>query len=36
VTHTGGYGSAFMLCAAVEVLGAVVWLIWGTARRIVD
>ncbi len=36
VTHTGGYSSAFMLCAAVEVLGAVVWLVWGTAKRIVD
>lgn len=36
VTSTGGYGAAFALCAAVEVLGAVVWLVWGTAQRIVD
>ena len=36
VTSTGGYSAAFMLCAAVEVLGAVVWLMWGTAKRIVD
>lgn len=36
VAETGSYAAPFMLCAAVEVLGAVVWLAWGTARRIVD
>lgn len=36
VTSTGGYGAAFVLCAAVEVLGALVWLMWGTAKRIVE
>ena len=36
VTETGSYAAPFMLCAAVEVLGAVVWLSWGTAKRIVD
>ena len=36
VAETGSYSAPFMLCAAVEVLGAVVWLAWGTAKRIVD
>jgi ACS family sodium-dependent inorganic phosphate cotransporter len=36
IDATGGYDAAFVLCAAVEVVGAVVWLLWGSARRIVD
>ena len=36
VDATGGYGAAFVLCAAVNVFGAVVWLFFGTAKRIFD
>ncbi len=36
VDSTGNYGAAFMLCAGVQLFGAVVWLFFSTARRIVD
>ena len=36
VQTTGSYSSAFVLCAAVEVAGAVAWLSWGTAKRVFD
>jgi ACS family sodium-dependent inorganic phosphate cotransporter len=33
---TGGYTATFLLAAGVNVLGAVIWLAWGTGRRIID
>ncbi len=36
VDATGDYGSAFMLCASVNILGAIVWFIWATAEKIID
>ena len=36
VDATGDYGSAFFLCASVNIFGAVVWFIWSTAEKIID
>jgi MFS transporter, ACS family, solute carrier family 17 (sodium-dependent inorganic phosphate cotransporter), other len=33
---TGGYTATFILAAAVNVVGALVWLIWGTGERILE
>ncbi|MBK6492003.1 MAG: ACS family MFS transporter [Sphingomonadales bacterium] len=33
---TGGYTATFIVAAAINVGGAIVWLIWGTGERIVD
>jgi ACS family sodium-dependent inorganic phosphate cotransporter len=33
---TGSYTVTFVVASGVCVFGAVVWLIWGTAERIVD
>lgn len=33
---TGDYSMAFVLVAAINVLGAVVWVLFGTGRRVVD
>jgi len=34
VQSTGSYAAPFLLCAAVEVFGALVWLAWGTSKRV--
>ena len=36
VQTTGTYAAAFMLAAAIQVVGAMVWLIFSTARPVVD
>ena len=36
VDSTGGYAAPFVLCAAVQLFGAVVWFFFGTAKRIID
>ncbi len=36
VDLTGDYGSAFVLCAAVNITGAIVWLFFATAERVID
>jgi MFS transporter, ACS family, solute carrier family 17 (sodium-dependent inorganic phosphate cotransporter), other len=36
VQTTGTYAAAFMLVAAIQVVGAMVWLIFSTARPVVD
>lgn len=36
VDVTGDYGSAFVLCAAVNLTGAVIWLLFATAERVID
>jgi ACS family sodium-dependent inorganic phosphate cotransporter len=36
VDRTGSFAGAFQLSAAVCVAGAVIWLLWGTGRRVVD
>lgn len=36
VQSTGSYAAPFLLCAGVEVFGAVVWLAWGTSKRVFD
>jgi MFS transporter, ACS family, solute carrier family 17 (sodium-dependent inorganic phosphate cotransporter), other len=33
---TGGYGATFAVAAGINVVGAIVWLIWGTGKRILD
>jgi predicted MFS family arabinose efflux permease len=33
---TGGYTATFILAAAVNVVGALVWLVWGTGERILE
>ena len=33
---TGGYTATFVLAAAVNVAGAAIFIVWGTARRVVD
>lgn len=33
---TGGYTATFALAAAINVTGALVWLVWSTGNRIVD
>jgi ACS family sodium-dependent inorganic phosphate cotransporter len=36
VEATGTYDAAFLLAAGVNLTGAVVWLFFGTARKVVD
>lgn len=36
VDLTGGYTATFVVAAAINIVGALVWLIWGTGRRIID
>jgi hypothetical protein len=36
VEATGAYASAFVLAAAINVVGAIIWLLFGTSRRVVD
>ena len=36
VDATGTYAAAFALCAAVNIFGAVVWLFFATAERVID
>ncbi|MEQ8659228.1 MAG: MFS transporter, partial [Gammaproteobacteria bacterium] len=36
VDTTGTYAAAFALCAAVNIFGAVVWLFFATAERVID
>ena len=36
VDASGTYASAFALAAAVSGFGAVVWLVFGTGRRVLD
>jgi MFS transporter, ACS family, solute carrier family 17 (sodium-dependent inorganic phosphate cotransporter), other len=33
---TGGYTATFILAAGINIIGAVVWLIWGTGEKIVE
>jgi ACS family sodium-dependent inorganic phosphate cotransporter len=33
---TGGYTATFIVAASINVVGALVWLIWGTGERILD
>jgi ACS family sodium-dependent inorganic phosphate cotransporter len=33
---TGGYTATFLVAAGINVAGALVWLIWGTGKRILD
>lgn len=33
---TGGYTATFLLAAAVNVVGALVWLVWATGEKIID
>ncbi len=33
---TGGYTATFILAAGINIIGALVWLIWGTGEKIVD
>ena len=33
---TGGYAATFVLAAAVNIVGAALWLAWGTGERIID
>ena len=33
---TGGYTATLIVAAGVNVVGAIVWLIWGTGKRILD
>ncbi|MCB1749698.1 MAG: ACS family MFS transporter [Gammaproteobacteria bacterium] len=36
VDATGTYSAAFVLCASVNIFGAVVWALFATAKRVVD
>ncbi len=36
VDLTGGYTATFVVAAPINIVGALVWLIWGTGRRIID
>ncbi len=36
VDTTGSYSAGFVLAAAVNVVGTVVWLAFGNARKVVD
>ena len=36
VDATGTYTTAFALAAGVNIFGAVVWLLFGTAKKVVD
>ena len=36
VDTTGDYSSAFLLCAGINITGAVIWLLFATAERIID
>ena len=36
VDITGTYTAAFALAAGINIFGAIVWLLFGTARRVVD
>ena len=36
VDATGAYGSAFALAAAVNIVGALVWLAFATGEKIID
>jgi ACS family sodium-dependent inorganic phosphate cotransporter len=36
VDVSGSYNSAFALTAAVNMFGLVVWLIFGTGKRVID
>ena len=36
VDLTGTYDAAFVLAAALNVSGAVVWLLWATSERVID
>jgi ACS family sodium-dependent inorganic phosphate cotransporter len=36
VEVTGTYASAFVLAAVINVFGAIIWLLFGTSRRVVD
>lgn len=33
---TGSYTATFIVAAGINVIGAIVWLIWGTGKRIID
>ena len=33
---TGSYNATFIVAAGISVFGAIVWLIWGTGKRILD
>jgi len=33
---TGGYTATFLVAAAINAGGAIVWLVWGTGKRILD
>lgn len=36
VDLTGGYSATFLVAAGINVVGALVWLIWGTGQKIID
>ena len=36
VDATGTYAAAFVLCASVNIFGALVWLFFATAKRVID
>ena len=36
VETTGSFSSAFILCAIINVIGAIVWILFSTAERIID
>lgn len=33
---TGGYTATFIVAAGINVVGALIWMIWGTGKRIID
>jgi ACS family sodium-dependent inorganic phosphate cotransporter len=36
VDLTGGYSATFLVAAGINLVGALVWLIWGTGQKIID
>jgi len=36
VETTGGYASVFVVASGISVAGAVVWVIWGSGKRLID
>jgi ACS family sodium-dependent inorganic phosphate cotransporter len=36
VETTGSYTSVFVVAAVISVAGAIVWILWGTGRRLID
>jgi ACS family sodium-dependent inorganic phosphate cotransporter len=36
VDTTGSFASAFTLCAAINIFGAIIWVLFSTAEKIID